>query len=456
MLDSPRVSFAAEGDMTALVQTLPGPPALPRPALPYELLPVPAGELAYRCFGRGSLAIINPLSYGITLDGLEEAHSRRLFLEGMGSGHRLICYDQRGSGGSAATRPPKDWEARAADVWSVADSLAIERAVLYGVFDAGHTVIRAALQEPDRVLGIILNFVPRDFAAAAPGHPDLARWFPAGVTEVEERTSELMLALGIDPDDARELAESFAATVSPENLVVLRNLVRTAALEQGLPAITAPALLLEPRRPLFHGWADDLFTVAPRGTVVHTARSLQALGAVHAFLGRIADEEGADASSVPPMVADAANAGETEVAHHRRIIVTVRNDASSARTVALACRLGQSQHAKIELVSVLELPYSLPIDAAPEEMTSAARRALRIGEAIARRNGLDCSSRVVAARRLSTALVKLAEETSASLVVIAADDSGEDETHLADTVREVLRRAHCEVLVDRGVTYGAR
>ena len=441
--------------MVALAEqrTVPnGPPLLPKSV---ELLPVTGGDLAYRCFGAGALAIINPLSYGITLDGLELAHGRRSFLEGMGAGHRLICYDQRGSGGSSATPPPEDWEARAADVWAVADSLGIERAVLYGVFDAGHTVVRAALQEPDRVLGIILNFVPRDFAAAGPGHADLARWFPADATEVEERTNELMLALGIDADDAHALTESFAATVSANDLVVLRRLVRAAALEPGLPALTAPALLLEPRRALFRGWADDLFSVAPRGAVLHTVRSIQALGAVHAFLARVVGEAGADASSTAPAIANAASAGEADLEHHRKIIVTVTNDGCSARTVALACRLGQFQHASMELVNVLELPYTLPLESPPEELTTTARRAIRVGEAIARRHGLDCSSRVVTARRLSTALVELVAETGASLVVISGGDEVEEDTGLADTVREVMRRARCEVLVDRGVTYGA-
>ena len=47
--------------------------------------------------GQG-IAVLNPLSYGVTNQGVVDAPGQFAFLDAMGSGFDLITYDQRGSG----------------------------------------------------------------------------------------------------------------------------------------------------------------------------------------------------------------------------------------------------------------------------------------------------------------------------------------------------------------------
>src|SRR5581483_4779613 len=171
------------------------PPAVSEPApSTVHAMPPPDPTLAWRAAfsadgaslryaeraGHG-IAVVSPLSQGTTLAGLERAFGQRSFLDAAGAGHQLVLYDQRGAGGSADNEP-QGWERRAADLWAVADAAGVERAVLYGVFDAGHTIAHAAALQPGRVLGLIFNRVPLAFAGA-PGDSatvaltELERWF---------------------------------------------------------------------------------------------------------------------------------------------------------------------------------------------------------------------------------------------------------------------------------------
>jgi pimeloyl-ACP methyl ester carboxylesterase len=71
------------------------------------------------------------------------------------SGHRVVLYDARGHGASrpAATYTYPDL---AGDLHDLLDVLEIDRAVLVGVSMGAHTAIRYALDQPDRVGGLVL------------------------------------------------------------------------------------------------------------------------------------------------------------------------------------------------------------------------------------------------------------------------------------------------------------
>ncbi len=412
-------------------------------------------HIGYGSFGGGSVAILNPLCYGVTLPGLRHTPGRRSFLSAMAAGSRLIAYDQQGAGSSAG-RASADWDERASDTWAVADALNIERAVLYGVFDAGHTVLRAALQQPERVLGIILNSVP---AGARPATetvlpeqaPGLDRWFRTTNANHLEATMHLLSDLGLDPEDASVLALAWDQTVSAEALQDLHTLMMDPSLGAPLPAITAPTLALVPHRALFHGWCATVVPSLPRGRAVETKHSLQALGSIHAFLAKIESEQGRDASALHPSLAVAANASKSELQRHARIIVIVEDDPSSGRAVELACRLGALQHAEIVITHVDVLPYAVGLAEPHAERDEAAQRSTTLGAAIARRHGLRVDVRRVTARKLSSAIVDVAGETRASLVVIGSRKAPEErDDDLSETVRDVIRRTSCEVLVDRG------
>jgi pimeloyl-ACP methyl ester carboxylesterase len=74
------------------------------------------------------------------------------------SGHRVVTYDARGHGRSspAAQRTAYGYEDLQDDLEGVLDALEIERPVLAGASMGAHTLLRFALQRPERVAGLVV------------------------------------------------------------------------------------------------------------------------------------------------------------------------------------------------------------------------------------------------------------------------------------------------------------
>ncbi|MHB8575857.1 MAG: alpha/beta fold hydrolase, partial [Dehalococcoidia bacterium] len=248
------------------------------------------GLLAYREFPGSGISILDPLSYAATLAGLEQARSQRDFIEALSAGRQLVYFDQRGSGGSAAAGVPCDWEQRASDLWAVADAAGVERAVLYGVFDAGATIACAAAQQPERVLGLIFNRVPAYFAAPADdadGSPaaSLPDWFAVNAGTPHGQALKLMDAVAIPPADAETLVRVWEETARPDVIARHEQLLAAADLRPLLPGLTVPALVLaSKRRPTLAAWGGALGRLLPCARVVYPENAGEALGAMHAFL----------------------------------------------------------------------------------------------------------------------------------------------------------------------------
>jgi pimeloyl-ACP methyl ester carboxylesterase len=93
------------------------------------------------------------------------------------SGHRVISYDARGHGASSPALDPTayGYDELAADAVAVLDELGIPRAILAGASMGAHTLLRVALERPERVGGLVV-ITP----AYEPGESEdpvrLARW----------------------------------------------------------------------------------------------------------------------------------------------------------------------------------------------------------------------------------------------------------------------------------------
>jgi pimeloyl-ACP methyl ester carboxylesterase len=103
------------------------------------------------------------------------------------SGYRVIAYDARGHGQSspAPDRTAYGYERLAEDLAAVLDALGIARAALAGASMGAHTILRFALQHPERVaaLGIVTPAFDPDAAPGAGPEGDraaLARGLRAG------------------------------------------------------------------------------------------------------------------------------------------------------------------------------------------------------------------------------------------------------------------------------------
>jgi pimeloyl-ACP methyl ester carboxylesterase len=74
------------------------------------------------------------------------------------SAYRPLAYDARGHGRSSPAPVPSayGYDALAGDLLGVLDSLGIDRAVLAGASMGGHTLLRLALDAPERVAGAVV------------------------------------------------------------------------------------------------------------------------------------------------------------------------------------------------------------------------------------------------------------------------------------------------------------
>jgi pimeloyl-ACP methyl ester carboxylesterase len=93
------------------------------------------------------------------------------------SGHRVVSYDARGHGKSspAADRAAYRYEDLVGDLEAVLDALEIDRAVLAGASMGAHTLLRFALDKPDRVGGLVV--ITPAFDPGSNDDPErLARW----------------------------------------------------------------------------------------------------------------------------------------------------------------------------------------------------------------------------------------------------------------------------------------
>jgi pimeloyl-ACP methyl ester carboxylesterase len=90
------------------------------------------------------------------------------------SGHRVVAYDARGHGASDPAPDPSAYTYAdlAADLHGLLDERGIERATLAGASMGAHTLLRFALDHPERVAGMVV-ITP---AYEPDGEPDLERW----------------------------------------------------------------------------------------------------------------------------------------------------------------------------------------------------------------------------------------------------------------------------------------
>ncbi|MEA2358389.1 MAG: hypothetical protein QOI62_1649 [Solirubrobacteraceae bacterium] len=102
------------------------------------------------------------------------------------SGHRVVAYDARGHGRSDPAPDPGayGYDDLAGDLERVMDERGIERAVLAGASMGAHTLLRFALERPERAAGLVLITPAYDPVAHARGD-GLERWdaLAAGLRE---------------------------------------------------------------------------------------------------------------------------------------------------------------------------------------------------------------------------------------------------------------------------------
>jgi pimeloyl-ACP methyl ester carboxylesterase len=194
--------------------------------------------------------------------------------------HRVVRWDARGHGLSQGATDPDDyrWNNLARDLLALADDLGIDRFVTGGVSMGAATALHAAVQAPERVLGLVLMLAPTAYET----RDEQADLYRAGAVLVDRIGPEAYVE-GLKNLPAPELLAEFGdrfipvARVSGELLpAVLRGAANSdLPSQESVRTITSPALLLpwvgDPGHPM--STSERLLELLPN-VQIHVAHHL--------------------------------------------------------------------------------------------------------------------------------------------------------------------------------------
>ena len=129
-----------------------------------------------------------------------------------------------------------------------------------------------------------------------------------------------------------------------------------------------------------------------------------------------------------------------------------RNEATD-RIVALAAQMARQRNGRVEFLAVIQVPFTLPLNAHVDQDEKAALEALGRAESVAAqcgaRNAVHISKRILKARDIGAAIVREAEEQMVDLILLAnmpVRVRGSMQ-QIDPAIEYVMRNAPCEVLV---------
>ncbi len=165
--------------------------------------------------------------------------------------YRVITWDERGHGGTAASTPFSYWDS-ADDVLGLLDHLGIDQAVLGGMSQGGFLSLRAALRSPDRVRALVLidSQAGLENPALVPAYEEMEQtWLEHGPEPVQDVVATIILGPADGPVAWQPWFTKWAAADREELRLAFRCLMDRDDLTGRLGEIGCPALVL-------HGTAD--------------------------------------------------------------------------------------------------------------------------------------------------------------------------------------------------------
>ena len=102
----------------------------------------------------------------------------------------------------------------------------------------------------------------------------------------------------------------------------------------------------------------------------------------------------------------------------RRAVIAVNGASSDARIVRLACQAARANKAQVVAVHVVEIDWSLPLEADVASRSEDAQRVLDVVEGIAESEHQAVETVLLQARDVGAALVDEASERAADLLIL--------------------------------------
>lgn len=134
----------------------------------------------------------------------------------------------------------------------------------------------------------------------------------------------------------------------------------------------------------------------------------------------------------------------------KRILVPTSGVPYSEKGIELACRLGEAQQAEIVLTYILEIPRTLPLNAAIPEAEKQAEEALQRGKEIVELHHLTPILKLERAREAGEGVIKVAKDIDVDVIVLGMRPSWHGtQTGWGKTTDTLLRKAPCEVVIDK-------
>lgn len=146
------------------------------------------------------------------------------------------------------------------------------------------------------------------------------------------------------------------------------------------------------------------------------------------------------------LIAQTASSQASEIAGN--VLVVFSSDINSLVLMALAARMAKRQAASLVAIYVIEVPYTLPIEAELPQAERRALDALTAAEEIGRKAGLDIETRMIRDRQTGTAIIRAAREENASLIVMGTyREHGYAGAPLAKAIEFVTTHTSTDVLI---------
>jgi pimeloyl-ACP methyl ester carboxylesterase/DNA-binding CsgD family transcriptional regulator len=211
-------------------------------APPVQYITTPDGHsIAYAVSGEGRSFVFMPQS----ISHIQLYWTQQTFvypwLEGLAARFQLIQYDGRGQGMSSRGLA-EDLSMRdlMADFEAIIERLGLDRFVIMAVHWSGHAAIRYALQHPDWVEALILVSSP----------VILADWSSARLQPLADQDWDAYLRTAAGLTQASDISASIQRqkqTVSQADWRILMRAAVSSSIEDLLPRLKTPTLVLHPR-----------------------------------------------------------------------------------------------------------------------------------------------------------------------------------------------------------------
>lgn len=134
----------------------------------------------------------------------------------------------------------------------------------------------------------------------------------------------------------------------------------------------------------------------------------------------------------------------------KKILVPVSGNPADEDAINLACALARKNKSEINVVYIIEVKRSLPLDAIVQSELNKAEQILSHAEDIAAENDYEIKTDVLQAREAGVAIVDDAVEKDVDLIIMGMDYKKRfGHFNLGDAVPYVLEEAPCQVLLLR-------